>query len=442
MMRAKNLLKTNKLPIVDLIAKKREGEEFSNEDIRVLVDAMMHQQILPEQLAAMIMAIYFRGLSAQETSILTDEVILSGEVMDLTRISAAKVGFRGIGGLGDKCALVLTPLVASCGVIVPMMVEENEQWVSNDLLKLCSIPGFKAVLPMKDCLQQLKKVGCCFCWQPKQVVPVDQVLSKIRETTATQASVPLTASSILSRLLSTGAENVVMNIQYAGWMFNEESGKQLASLMTRVMHSLKHRCVVLVTNIQQPLGDSVGTFLEIKEVLELLQGKGDEYLRELIIKLAMEMVRLSGVCGSTLSAKKMVTEHLANGSALEKFKAMVKAQGGNIAYLEHPEKFPKSKYVRKIQVSKRGYVHSVNIDLLKKGIEALLQPDASGKVDPTAGLTHTMKAGMQIIPGDALMEVHYNDPSRFEAAEEYFRSAYCLAPKRPACSDLSIERFA
>ena len=208
------------------------------------------------------------------------------------------------------------------------------------------------------------------------------------------------------------------------------------------MRSLKHRCVILSSNIPQPVGNSVGAVLEIRNIIELLHGRGDPALLDLIIKLGMEMVRLSGVCGSTLSAKKTVTDHLNNGSAFEAFKAIVKAQGGDVSYLDHPEKFPKAKHVRKLQIAKRGYIHSVDIALLEKGLEILMQSDASGKIDPTVGIGNVMKAGMPIVPSDVLLEVHYNDESNLNAALECFRSAFCLTPKRPAVAELEIERFA
>ena len=427
----------------DFITRKTRGEDLTEGDLRALVGCIADGRVLPEQLAAWVMAVYFKGLNAQETAVLTDETVLSGEVLDLTDIGVAKVGFRGIGGLGDPFALVLTPLVAACGVVVPTMTDATESPVCSDLFKLQAIPGFQTDLPVKNCIQQLKKVRGCFCSQPTQTVPVDQILSKIRKNTATEAVIPLLASSLLSRLLSVGAENIVLDIKSKGRLFKDgDAAQQLANMVTRTMRSLKHRCVVLSSNIPQPIGNAVGAVLEIRNVIELLHGRGDPALLDLIIKLGMEMVRLSGVCGSTLSAKKTVTDHLNNGSAFEAFKAIVKAQGGDVSYLEHPEKFPKAKHIRKLQIAKRGYIHSVDIALLEKGLEILMQSDASGKIDPTVGIGNVMKAGMPIVPSDVLLEVHYNDESNLDAALECFRSAFCLTPKRPAVAELEIERFA
>lgn len=427
----------------DFIIRKARGEDLTEGDLRTLVGCIADGRVLPEQLAAWVMAVYFKGLNAQETAVLTDETVLSGEVLDLTDIGVAKVGFRDVGGLGDPCALVLTSLVAACGVVVPTMTDATESPVCNDLFKLQAIPGFQTDLPVKNCIQQLKKVRGCFCSQPTQTVPVDQIVSKIRKNTATEAIIPLLASSLLSRLLSVGAENIVMDIKSKGRLFkDDDAAQQLANMVTRTMRSLKHRCVVLSSNIPQPIGNTVGAVLEIRNIIELLHGRGDPALLDLIVKLGMEMVRLSGVCGSTLSAKKTVTEHLNDGSAFEAFKAIVKAQGGDVSYLEHPEKFPKAKHIRKLQIAKRGYIHSVDIALLEKGLEILMHPDASGKIDPTIGIGNVMKAGMPIVPSDVLLEVHYNDESNLDAALDCFRSAFCLTPKRPAVAELEIERFA
>lgn len=427
----------------DFIAKKAQGTELPESDLRALVNFVAEGRALPEQLAAWVMAVRFKGLSTLEVSALTDETIFSGEVLNLEAVGAPKVGFRSIGGLGDPCALVLTPLAAACGAVVPTMQDATESPACSDLFKLQAIPGFKPDLSNEERIRQLKKVRCCFCAQPEKTVPVDQIFSRVRRAIAAETVVPLLASSILSRLLSVGSESVVLDIK-KGWLFREdEAAEQLANMTTRTMRSLKHRCVVLTNNIRQPVGSAIGAVFELKDVIELLHGRGDSNLIDLIIKLGMEMVRLSGVCGSTLSAKKTVTEHLNDGSAFETFKAMVKAQGGDISYLDHPEKFQETEHVYTLKSEKRGYVHSIDAALLKKGLEILMQPGKKGgTLDPTVGLCNVMKAGMPVVQGDTLAEIHYNDPSNFDAALDCFRSAYCLTPKRPVISEFEIERFA
>jgi pyrimidine-nucleoside phosphorylase len=214
--------------------------------------------------------------------------------------------------------------------------------------------------------------------------------------------------------------------------------------MTRVGRSLKRRCVALVTDMNQPLGDTVGTALEVKEAIQLLKGEGPEDMKELVLKLGMEIVRLAGVAGSTLSAKQTVLRHLSDGSALEKFKELVKAQGGDTAYIDHPEKFPAAKHIRKLPAPKRGYVHTINAAMIARGVHLLGAgvEKAGDKVDYSVGVSEIKKVGTQVKQGEPLMMIHYNDESKLETALNYFKEAYRLAPKRPTPPPLVVERVA
>ncbi len=427
-----------------LIEKKCACEEFSDNEVRYIVESILSEKIPNHQLAALIMAVFFRGLSAQETAVLTEEMMLSGEVVDLTDIGKPKISLYATGGVGDKSNLVLTPLVAACGVIVPSIVGEDENFIFGNLRKLQAIPNFKTELSVKACMQQLQKVGCCFCAQPKQIAPVDQIINEMRQATSTVASIPLVTSSILSKRLAVGSENLVVDVKWGNGSFLKdlEQAKQLARVITRVARSLQRRCVALVTDMNQPLGSSIGTGLEIQEAIELLKGRGPEDLKELVLKLGMEMVRLAGVSGSTLSAKQTILRHLNDGSALAKFKEMVKAQGGDTSYIDDPEKFPKAKYVRKLAAPKRGYIHAINSGMLAKGADILMHPKDTKEIDISVGITQLKKVGAQVKQGDALMMIHYNDHSRLDTALEYLRSAYRLAPKRPTYLDFIVERVA
>jgi pyrimidine-nucleoside phosphorylase len=427
-----------------LIEKKREGEEFTDSEVRYVVESILSNTIPSYQLSALIMAIYFQGLSAQETAVLSEEVMLSGEVVDLTNIGKPKISLYATGGVGDKTAIVLTALVAACGVVVPSVVGEDENFIFGNLKKLSAIPGFKTDLSVKEFVQQLKNIDCCYCAQPQQITPVDTILHQMRQATATVASIPLITESILSKRLAVGSENLVVDVKWGNGSFikNLEDAKQLARSITRVARSLQRRCVALVTDMNQPLGNTIGTALEIQEVIELLQGRGSEDLKELILKLGMEMVRLAGVSGSTLSAKQTVLRHLSDGSAFERFREMVKAQGGDVTYVDHPDKFPKTKYVRKLPAPKRGYIHGINAGMLAKGVDILSQPESAGEMDTAVGITQLKKIGSQVKQGDPLMMIHYNDHSRLDTALEYLRSACKLAPKRPILSELVVERVA
>jgi len=430
-----------------LIEKKRDGGEFTQEEIRYIVDSTLDGEMPQHQLAALAMAIYFQGMSAQETAILTEEMMLSGEVIDLSHISKPKIDKYSTGGVGDKTALVLTPLAMASGVVVPMMVDVEQEFVVNSLDKLSAIPGFQAQCDIAKFVDQLLHVGGAIVQQSPQLAPADRRFYELRKETGTIPSLPLITGSVLSKKLAEGAEGLVIDVKWGNGSFIKdlEQAKQLARSMTRVGRSMKRRCVALVTDMNQPLGDSVGTALEIKEAIQLLKGEGPQDMKELVLKLGMEIVRLAGVAGSTLSAKQTVQRHLSDGSALEKFKDMIKAQGGDTTYIDHPEKFPTAKHIRKLPAPKRGYVHTINAAMIARGVHLLgagKDEAMHNRIDHAVGVSEIRKVGTQVKQGEPLMMIHYNDEAKLEQALEYFKNAYRLAPKRPIPPPLIVERVA
>ncbi len=426
-----------------LIEKKRDGGEFTHEEIRHVVDSIMDCKLPDFQLAALTMAIYFQGMSAQETASLAEEMMLSGEVVDLSKITKPKIDKYSTGGVGDKTSLVLAPLAAACGVVMPMMNGVDEEFVISNLDKLSSISGYNPDVDLDRFVELLSTVNCTIVKQSPEIAPVDEVIYAMRRKTATIPSLPLITGSVLSRKLAQGAEGLVVDVKWGNGSFirDVEQARQLARSITRVGRSMKRRCVALVTDMNQPLGDTVGTGLEIRETLQLLRGEGPEDLKELVLKLGMEIVRLAGVAGSTLSAKQTVLRHLNDGSALIKFKEMVAALGGNTEWLEDEDKLPKAKYVRKLPTPKRGYVHTINAGMIARGVQ-MLATDKKGIYDPAVGVSEIRKVGAQVKQGEPLMMIHYNDESRLDTALDYLRSAYRLAPKRPNPPQLIVERVA
>lgn len=426
-----------------LIEKKRDGGEFTEDEIRYVVDSVLDKEMPEFQMAALAMAIFFQGMSAQETAIFAEEMMLSGEVIDLSRITRPKIAKYSTGGVGDKTTLVLAPLAAACGVVMPAMNGVDESFVISTLDKLSSIPKFEAGMELDPFVKQLDEVGCAIIRQHPEIAPVDAILYELRQNTATIPSLPLITGSVLSKKLSEGAEGLVVDVKWGNGSYikDVEQAKQLARSITRVGRSMKRRCVALVTDMNQPLGDCVGTALEVKEAIELLQGRGPEDLKELVLKLGMEIVRLAGVAGSTLSAKQTVQKHLKDGSALEKFKEMIAAQGGATDCIDDPSKFPVAKYVRKLPAPKRGYVHTINAGMIARGVQ-LLGQKKNGKYDPAVGVSEIKKVGTQVKQGEPLMMIHYNEEERLESALEYLKSAYRLAPKRPNPPELVVERVA
>ena len=427
-----------------LIEKKRDGGEFSDDEIRYLVDSILDEEIPDYQQSALAMAIYFQNMSAQETAVFAEEMMLSGEMIDLTHIARPKIDKYSTGGVGDKSSLVLAPLAAAAGVVMPTMNGQDEEYVISNLDKLSAIPKFNPQLSIKDFKGQLKQVGCAIIEQNEEIAPVDAMLYKLRQQTGSIPSIPLITGSALSRKLAEGAESLVVDVKWGNGSFirDIEQARQLARFITRVVRSMKkRRCVALVTDMNQPLGDSVGTALEIQEAIELLSGRGPQDLQELILKLGMEIVRLAGVAGSTLSAKQTVLRHLNDGSALEKFKEMIAAQGGDTSVIDNPDKFPKAKYIRKLPAPKRGYVHTINAGMIAEGVQKLAML-SNKTMDPAVGVSEIKKVGTQVKQGEPLMMIHYNDETKMEEALEFLKSAYRLAPKRPNPPDLIAERVA
>jgi len=430
---------------VSLIEKKRDGGEFSQEEIRYIIDSTLDGEMPQHQLSALLMAIYFANMSAQETADLTEEMMLSGEVIDLSHIAKPKIDKYSTGGIGDKTSLVLVPLAMAAGVVVPMMCGVEHDHVINTLEKLCAIPGFKPHLTNEHFALQLAKINGAICTQNADLAPADARFYALRKETGTIPSLPLITGSVLSKKLAEGAEGLVIDVKWGNGSFIKEleQAKQLARSMTRVGRSMKRRCVALVTDMNQPLGDTVGTSLEIKEAIGLLKGQGPEDMKELVLKLGMEIVRLAGVAGSTLSAKQTVQRHLTDGSALDRFKKLVEAQGGDTSYIDHPEKFPLAKHIRKLPAPKRGYVHTINAAMIARGVHLLgAGRDTHGKVDHAVGVSEIRKVGTQVKQGEPLMMIHYNDEAKLEQALNYFKDAYRLAPKRPTPPPLVVERVA
>jgi pyrimidine-nucleoside phosphorylase len=435
--------KDNHPTFAQLIEKKRDGNEFAQEEIRRIVDAIMDGEIPDHQLSALCMAIYFKGMSAQELAHLAEEMMLSGEVVDLEAITKPKIDKYSTGGVGDKTSLVLPALSAACGVVMPMMTGVDDEVGISTIEKLSAIPGFKADMPLSQFVKQVTTVRCAVARQSDQIAPADAILYKMRGESGTLPSLHLITASILARKMAQGAEGLVVDVKWGNGAFVKDldEAKQLARSITRVARSMNRRSVALVTDMNQPLGDSVGTALEIKEAVALLKGQGPADLQDLILKLGMEIVRLAGVAGSTLSAKQTIERALESGLALETFKAMLKAQGADTTCIDDLEKLPKAMFVKKLPAPKRGYVHTIDAKLLVEGVRQLATLK-NGKLDPAVGVTQIQKVGAQIKQGEPLLVIHYNDESKLEAAIDAFREAYRLAPKRPNPTELVCERVA
>lgn len=426
-----------------LIEKKRDGHEFTEEEVRNIVDSILDDEMPDSQMAALIMAIYFKDMAAQETAVFADEMILTGETLDLSHITRPKVAKYSTGGVGDKTSLILAAVGAACGVVVPGMTSPDEDFVLTVEDKMASIPGFKTKLTLDEFQKQLSTIGCAICEHDNSISPVDEKIYNMRHMTATIPSLPLITASVLSKKFAIGADGLVVDVKWGNgsYLRDIEQARQLARTITRVARVMKHRCVALITDMNQPLGDSVGMGLEVLEALDFLRGGGSDDIKELVLKLGMEILRLAGVAGSTLSAKQSVERVIEDGSALKKFMEMIKAQGGSAPWLEDPSKYPMPKHVRKLPAPKRGYVHNINSGMIARAVQ-ILATTKTGKIDPYVGVTEIKKIGTQVKQGEPLLMIHYNDETNLDSAIDYLRNAYRLAPRRPNPSPVVVERVA
>ena len=426
-----------------LIEKKRDGYEFTEEEVRNIVDSILDGEIPDYQMAALIMAIFFKDMSAQETAMFSQEMIYGGENLDLSHITRPKVAKYSTGGVGDKTTMILAAIGAACGVVMPCMSSPDEDFVLTVHQKMASIPGFKTALSLDAFVKQLGTVGCAISEHDNKISPSDSIIYKMRQNTATIPSIPLITASALSKKFAAGAEGLVVDVKWGNGSFlrDIEQAKQLARTITRVARVMKRKCVAWVTDMNQPLGDCVGLGLEVLEAVKFLKGEGTEDMKELVLKLGMEVLRLAGVAGSTLSAKQAVERVIEDGSAYAKFMDMVKAQGGSAAWLTDPEKYPMPKHSRKLAAPKRGYVHNINAGMIARGVQ-FLSMGKNGKVDPYVGVTEIKKVGTQVKQGEPLLMIHYNDETNLESAFDYLRNAYRLAPRRPNPPLLAVERVA
>lgn len=426
-----------------LIEKKRDGHEFTEEEVRNIVDSILDDEMPESQMAALIMAIFFKDMAAQETAVFADEMILTGETLDLSHITRPKVAKYSTGGVGDKTSLILAAVGAACGVVVPGMTSPDEDFVLTAGDKMSSIPGFKTKLSLGDFQKQLSTVGCAICEHDNSISPVDEKIYKMRQMTATIPSLPLITASVLSKKFAVGADGLVVDVKWGNgsYLRDIEQARQLARTITRVARVMKHRCVALITDMNQPLGNSVGMGLEVLEALDFLRGGGSDDIKELVLKLGMEILRLAGVAGSTLSAKQSVERVVEDGSALKKFIEMIKAQGGSAPWLDDPQKYPMPKHSRKLPAPKRGYVHNINSGMIARAVQ-ILATTKSGKIDPYVGVTEVKKIGTQVKQGEPLLMIHYNDETNLDSAIDYLRNAYRLAPRRPNPTPVVVERVA
>ena len=398
--------------IVDIITAKKDKKVLTKEQIHFFIKGYLDKTIEDYQASALLMAITINGMTSEETAYLTEEMRVSGEVWDLSDIPGLKIDKHSTGGVGDKVSLILGPMVASCGAKMAKMSGRGLGHTGGTLDKMESIPGMKINLTKEEFKKQVQEIGVCIIGQSEEIDPADKKLYSLRDVTGTVQSIPLIASSIMSKKLASGADCILLDVKCGkgAFMKTYEDAKILATEMVNIGKELKKNVKAEITDMNQPLGKAVGNNLEIKEVIETLKGNGPKDLEEICLSSGAILLTQAELFKNTEDAKKALIENIKNGKAFEKFKEFVKAQGGDIDYIDHPEKFPVSKNLIEIKSENEGYIKT--IDALTIGLGSCHlgggRLKMSDVIDMSAGIILNKKVGDHVKKGELLCTLHTN----------------------------------
>jgi pyrimidine-nucleoside phosphorylase len=416
---------------IDVIRKKRDGQELSRAEIEYLVSAYTNGQIPDYQVSAWLMAVILRGLSRAETSALTDAMLHTGDVLDLSEFTARKVDKHSTGGVGDKTSLVLAPLVAAGGLIVPMISGRGLGHTGGTLDKLESIPGFNVNLSIPEFRRALHACGCAMIGQTSEIAPADRKLYALRDVTGTVESPYLICASIMSKKLAEGIDALVLDVKTGcgAFMKKDEDAEFLASLMVETGERMGKSVIALITNMDQPLGFCVGNSLEVAEVIEVLRGRGPEDLRELCLELASRMFQLGGTADTVVQGKTQAEQLIASGKALEVFRQMVTLQGGDARVIDDPSHLPRAKYTQDVCSPKSGYVASMDCEAVGHACVVLGggREKKEDSIDSAVGIVLHRKLGDSVTAGEPVCTVHFNSESRAARAIELLLKSYRIA---------------
>jgi len=429
-----------------LILKKRSGGELSSSELDFLLRGYVDGSIPDYQMAAFLMACYFRGMSGEETLTLTRLMADSGERMSLADIPGRKVDKHSTGGVGDKTSLLIAPIVASCGVPVPMISGRGLGHTGGTLDKLESIPGFRTDLPVKEFKTVLRSVGVAMAGQTDALAPADKKMYALRDVTGTIECIPLIVGSIMSKKYAEGTDALVLDVKTGRGAFlqNEENAVELTRKLVDVGTQLGVETVGFVTDMSQPLGRAIGNWLEIVEAVECLKGERSSDLSSDLLDLSMTlagaMLMLGGKAKSVGKGVEASRAAVTSGKAFEKFLELVKAQGGDPEMVENPGRYPASKFSTDIPAGAGGFVSS--IDALELGLTSVQLGAGREKIgdpiDPKAGIVLRTKVGTTVREGDALATLYSDNNEALEAARQRLSSAFHITPDKPAIPRLIL----
>jgi pyrimidine-nucleoside phosphorylase/thymidine phosphorylase len=407
---------------IDVIRKKRDGIELSRDEIEGLITAYTEGKIPDYQVSAWLMAVVLKGMTRPETAALTDAMLHSGEVLDLSSLPARKVDKHSTGGVGDKTSLVLAPLAAAAGIAVPMISGRGLGHTGGTLDKLEAIPGFNVNLSVTEFRRVLEKCGCAMIGQTAEIAPADRKLYALRDVTGTVESPYLICASIMSKKLAEGIDALVLDVKTGSGAFmkSENDAAFLAELMVETGERMGKKVVALITDMDQPLGNKIGNALEVVEVVEVLRGGGPDDLRNLCLELAGWMLHFGEVSKTVAEGKQQSAKLISSGKALEKFREMVELQGGDAQVIDDAKKLPQARQTLEVSSAKAGYVASMQCEQIGTACVILGggRERKEDSVDPAVGIVLHKKVGDRVSAGEALATIYYNAESNAARARQ------------------------
>ena len=429
---------------IDVIRKKRDGIELSQAEIEGLVNAYTNADIPDYQVSAWLMAVVLKGMTRPETAALTDAMLHSGDVLDLSSLPAKKVDKHSTGGVGDKTSLVLAPVAAAAGVSVPMISGRGLGHTGGTLDKLEAIPGFNVNLPLAEFRRVLEVCGCAMIGQTAEIAPADRKLYALRDVTGTVESPYLICASIMSKKLAEGIDALVLDVKAGSGAFmkSEKDAAFLAELMVETGERMGKQVVALITDMDQPLGNMIGNALEVVEVVELLRGGGPEDLRDLCLELAGWMLHLGGAAKTVAEGKQQSAQLISSGKALGKFRQMVELQGGDSRVIDDAKRLPQAQHTMPVTSAKAGYVGSIQCEQVGTACVILGggRERKEDSVDPAVGIVLHKKVGDSVAAGEPVATIYYNAEAKATRARQLIEASYVVKDSAPTTKRPLIHR--
>lgn len=430
--------------MVSLIRKKRDQQELTTEEIQYIINGYTRDEIPDYQVSALLMAIFLNGLNDRESADLTSAMLHSGIVVDLSKVPGIKVDKHSTGGVGDKLSLILAPIVAACGIPVPMISGRGLGHSGGTLDKLESITGFNVNLDLKQYAEVLEKHNMVLIGQTEDIAPADKRMYALRDVTSTVECIPLIAGSIMSKKLAEGIDALVLDVKCGSGAFMKTEGNalELAQKLVSIGESFGKQTIGYVTNMDQPLGLTVGNWLEVRESAEALQGKGPEDVMEVTLMLSGTMIYLGGKASSVEEGIEMSKKSIADGSAFQKFIDIVDEQGGNSDFLRNTDTYPKSAHIIEVEATQSGFVsnmdsYEIGMTAVELGAGRIRKEDT---IDPTAGIEFTCKVGDRVEKGVTIARIHTNKKEIIDSSVKRLQAAFTISDTKPEIAPMITHR--